>query len=100
MPIHSAASRSGSAQLTRTVVSACINAAGRPDFALSTISVPSSGPNLDFSFDALEDDLRERGYECPFVHFDETEAPPFLIRAVRRYLLLSPNRGTNVDVLT
>jgi hypothetical protein len=100
MPIHSAASRAGSAQLTRTVVSACINAACRPDFAVSTITVPSSGPNPEFPFDTLEADLRERGYECPFVHFDETEAPSFLIRAVRRYLILSQNRGANVDVLT
>ena len=89
MTISSTANRPAPKLHTHTVVSACINAAGRPDFALSTITFPSSGPNPDFSFDALEDDLRERGYECPFVHFVETEAPPFLIRAVRRYLLLS-----------
>ena len=89
MPTPSTANGPAPKLRTCTVVSACINAAGRPDFALSTIAVTSSEPKTELSLDALEDNLRERGYECPFVHFDETEAPPFLIRAVRRYLLLS-----------
>jgi hypothetical protein len=80
------AGRSASAYRILTVVSACINAAGQPDFALSEVLIPVGGPDWDVFYDHLEEDLRERGYECPFVHFDETEAPPFLIPAVRRYL--------------
>jgi hypothetical protein len=70
-----------------TVVSACINAAGLPDFALSTVD-RTPGDDLGVDYDLLEDDLRQRGYECPFVHFDETDAPAFLIPAVEQYLQL------------
>jgi hypothetical protein len=68
-----------------TIVSACINGAGQPDFALSIVTVRPDDP-CGVDYDALEDDLRERGYECPFVHFDETDAPAFLIPAVKQYL--------------
>ena len=62
------------------VVSACINAAGRPDFALSTLPAATAG-----DYEAIEEQLRQRGYECPFVHFDENEAPPYLFPAVESY---------------
>ena len=62
------------------VVSACIDAAGRPAFALSTLPATAA-----VDYDWIEEQLRQRGYECPFVHFDESEAPPFLIPAVERY---------------
>jgi hypothetical protein len=77
------------------VVTACMNANGSPEFAITTVSVTQDELDNGVHYYLVEADLLEAGYEEPFVHFDETESPPFLHAAVRRHLALSSNTTTN-----
>lgn len=69
-----------------TIVSACHNANGSPDFAITTVACTHEQVELGQHYDLAEDELGFRGYDMPFVHFDPWEIPKFLLPAVRRYL--------------
>ena len=75
-----------------SVVTACMNSSGLPEFALTTVEVTQEEQENGVHYYLVEADLLEAGYEEPFVHFDEMEAPPFLHAAVRRHLGQSPNK--------
>jgi hypothetical protein len=74
------------ARLAITVVTACLNAAGQSDFALMTVEATQDQIDDGDHFSAVESQLADRGYGGPFVHFDEDDAPDFLLPAVRQYL--------------
>ena len=69
-----------------TVVSACMSASGTPDFALNRVEVTQEEYENGVHYDLVEQRLARAGYEEPYVHFDEGEAPRFLVPAVRHYL--------------
>jgi hypothetical protein len=66
-----------------TVVSACRRADGCPDFAVTHVAVTQEEAENGIHYYLAEAELREAGYEEPFVHFDEDEAPAFLLPAVQ-----------------
>jgi hypothetical protein len=68
------------------IVSACTSSDGTPEFALTTVRATCDQFNNGEHYELTEDKLVEQGYESPFVHFDEVDAPGFLLPAVRRYL--------------
>lgn len=78
------------------IVTACVNANGTPEFVLNTVCVRPAEQDNGIHYYLAEADLLLSGYEPPFVHFDEFEAPPFLHSAVRRHLGLSPDPTTHV----
>ena len=71
-----------------SVVSACMNADGTPAFAVTEVSVTQEEAENGIHYYLAEAQLLEAGYEEPFVHFDQDEAPAFLHAAVREYLAL------------
>jgi hypothetical protein len=80
---------------TLTVVTACLNPAGFPDFALSEVEVTYEQYADGVHCDRVEQRLVADGYEEPFLHFDKREAPPFLLPAVRHYLGHGPFNPTS-----
>jgi len=74
------------------VVTACMRADGLPDFALTHVEVSPEEYDNGIHYYLAEAKLLERGFEEPFVHFDELEAPPFLHAAVKQYLRPSDAR--------
>jgi hypothetical protein len=71
---------------TVAIVTACMRSDGLPDFALTEVQVSPEEYQNGAHYDRAEARLVERGYEEPFVHFEELEAPAFLLPAVKRYL--------------
>lgn len=69
-----------------TVVSACMRKDGFPAFAIHQVEVTPDEAENGVHYYLVEADLLEAGFEEPFVHFDEHEAPPFLLPAVQAYL--------------
>ena len=69
-----------------TVVSAVMRPDGFPDFAITRVEVTQQEYDNAVHLYLAEADLLEAGFEEPFVHFSETEAPPFLLPAVQEYL--------------
>ncbi len=69
-----------------TVVTACLNASGMPDFAMNVAEVTAEEYENGIHLYFVEADLLEAGYEEPFVHFSDREAPAFLVPAVKEYL--------------
>jgi hypothetical protein len=72
------------------VVTACMNAAGEPDFAHNEVEVTHEEYENGLHYDLVEDRLTDAGYDEPFCHFDEFEAPSFLHPAARQYLCMPP----------
>ena len=68
------------------VVSTCMRPNGFPEFALNTVEVTSEEHENGVHYSLAEERLSSEGFEEPFVHFCESEAPPFLVPAVRAYL--------------
>ena len=68
------------------VVTACTRADGCPDFTFTEVEVTQQEYDNGVHYDLAAQSLAERGYEKPYVHFDDREAPPFLHKAVREYL--------------
>jgi hypothetical protein len=68
------------------VVSACMRADGCPDFAVTQVAVTHEEAENGIHYYLVEAELLEAGYEEPFVHFDEDEAPAFLLSAVQQHL--------------
>src|ERR1043165_1295581 len=75
---------------TVTIVTACMGADGLPTFALTEVAVTQEELDNGAHYYLAEAILLHRGYEEPYVHFDQTESPEFLHPAVRRYLGYSP----------
>lgn len=71
---------------TMTIVTACMNANGSPAFALNCVEVDPEEIANGIHYYLVEAELMEAGYEEPFCHFDEDEAPQFLHAAVRQHL--------------
>ena len=65
-----------------TVVIACRNANGSPDFVYTKVSVSQSQYDTGDHYDLAEEKALEDDYEGPFVCFDEVEMPEFLKQAV------------------
>lgn len=72
------------------VVTACMNADGTPDFAFNEVEVTHDEFENGIHYDLVEDRLADAGYDEPYLHFDEVEAPSFLHPAVRQYLHMPP----------
>jgi hypothetical protein len=75
---------------TIAVVTACMAADGTPDFALNEVEVTHDEYENGIHYYLAEAELIEAGYEEPYTHFDEFEAPAFLHLAVRQYLDVPP----------
>ena len=73
-----------------TIVSAVMRPDGSPDFALTEVEVTDDGRANGAHYALAEAELLARGFEEPFVHFDDAESPDFLHAAVRQYLGLPP----------
>ncbi len=73
------------------VVSACLNTSGTPDLALHEVEISYEEYTEGVHCNLVEEQLLAKDYEEPFLHFDEHEAPPFLVPAVQAYLDLSLN---------
>jgi hypothetical protein len=69
-----------------TIVTACMTAAGSPTFVLNEVEVTQEDYENGVHYYLAEADLLVAGYEEPYVHFDDREAPPFLIPAVKQHL--------------
>src|SRR5262249_3712604 len=74
-----------------TVVTACMTRDGLPDLVLTEVAVTPEEFDNGVHFYLVEARLAEGGYEEPYVHFADREAPAFLIPAVRQYLAASPD---------
>ena len=72
-----------------TVVTACMRADGLPGFAVTRVEVTREEYEEGIHYYLAAADLLEAGYDEPFVHFDEGEAPPFLLPAVTEHLGLA-----------
>jgi len=59
---------------------------GTPTFVLTSVAVTEQELENGVQYALVESQLFIDGYEEPFCHFDQDEAPPFLIPAVRAYL--------------
>lgn len=69
-----------------TVVTACMSRDGKPDFALNEVEVTHDEYENGVHYDLVEDRLTDAGYEEPYVHYDQTEGPAFLLPNVWSYL--------------
>ena len=69
-----------------TVVTACMRRDGTPAFALTEVVARPEQVDDGIHYYLVEAQLLEAGYEEPFVHFAEGEAPAFLFPAVKAYL--------------
>lgn len=76
-----------------TIVSAVMRRDGFPDFTVTQVEVTDDDFENGVHFYLAEADLLEAGYEEPFVHFADCEAPPFLLPAVREYLASDRREG-------
>ena len=65
-----------------TIVSAVMRPDGFADFAVTQVEVTQVEYENAIHLYLAEADLLEAGFEEPFVHFPEDEAPPFLLPAV------------------
>jgi hypothetical protein len=79
------------AKRTIAVVSACMTVAGLPDLALNQVEVTPEEVENGIHYCLAEAQLLRDGYEEPFVHFSEEEAPAFLHPAIRHHLGLPPS---------
>jgi hypothetical protein len=72
------------------IVTACMQADGRPTFALNEVQATPEQIENGLHYYFAEAQLLEDGFEEPFVHFDQAESPAFLHAAVRAHLGLPP----------
>ena len=78
------------------VVTACMRSDGTPAFVKTEVGVTDEQAANGEQFYLVEAELLEAGYEEPFVHFPEDEAPAFLFPAVET----SPGVETETIVLS
>jgi hypothetical protein len=72
-----------------TMVTACMNADGMSDFAVTTVAVTEEEAANGRHYELAEIQLLQSGKEEPFVHFSDSERPEFLLPAVCAYLGLT-----------
>ena len=68
------------------VVTAYVRPDGVPDFTLTEVEVTHEEHENGLHYDLVEAQLTERGFDEPLIHFDEFEAPTFLVPAVKEHL--------------
>jgi hypothetical protein len=68
------------------VISACMTRTGLPDLARSEVEVTAEEFENGAHYALAQRRLFAAGYEEPFVHFSDAEAPAFLLPAVRRHV--------------
>jgi hypothetical protein len=68
------------------IVTACMRPDGLPTFVLNEVVVSQDEIDNGIHYYLAEAQLMIDGYDEPYVHFDPTEAPPFLHAAVRQHL--------------
>jgi hypothetical protein len=68
------------------VVTAYVRPDGVPDFTLTEVEVTQDERENGVHYDLVEAQLGQAGHEEPLLHFDEIDAPSFLVPAVRQYL--------------
>ena len=78
------------------VVTACLNVSGLPEFVLNEVEVTAEEAANGVHYYLVEADLQQAGYEEPYTHFDQFEAPAFLHPAVRQHLSTSVNGSNKV----
>ena len=78
-----------SGKRTIAVVSACMQKDGTPTFAMNEVAVTYEDAENGIQYYLVEADLLEAGFEEPFVHFADDEAPPFLFPAVQESLAVA-----------
>ena len=71
---------------TIAIVTACTSADGTADFAFTEVEVTHDEYENGVHYDLVEDGLTDTRYEAPFCHFDQFDAPEFLLPAVKQYL--------------
>lgn len=71
---------------TVLLVSAVMRSDGFPDFVLTQVEVTPEEYDEGVHYLLADEALTQRGYEQPYVHFAESEMPPFLLPAVQQYL--------------
>ena len=71
-----------------TVISACHNANGEPDFAMTEVECTREQYDEGEHYEMAEEQLADNDYEPPFVHFDDMDRKriPWLTNAVKKYL--------------
>jgi len=80
-----------------TVVTACMEASGLPTFVRNEVEVTFDEYENGLHYYFAEAKLQEHGYEEPYCHFDQWEAPAFLLAAVPPQVAASL---TAADLLT
>lgn len=66
------------------VVSACMSRDGTPGFVWNEVELTHEEYEEGLHYQLAMDRLLDSGYEEPFVHFDQFEAPAFLHPAVQQ----------------
>ena len=66
------------------VVTACCDALGKPVLVMNTVMADENEVAACCHFDRAARLLRNRGYQQPFVHFDEEDGPTWLLEAMRK----------------
>jgi hypothetical protein len=89
-----------SAKFPIAVVSACMSSQGTPAFTLYEVEVTPDEYANGVHYSRVEEYLADDGYEEPYVHFDEPEAPPFLFPAVREHLGLPARNSQQSNALS
>jgi len=82
---------------TVTVVTAHLRTDGIPDFTSTEVEVTHEEYENGVHYDLVEAQLGQSGYEEPLVHFDEFEAPSFLVPAVKAHLESLDTSGAQAD---
>jgi len=78
------------------VATACIGSDGVPTFAYTEVAVTLEEYRNGIHVDLVEERLVAGHCDEPYVHFDDIDAPPFLISAVREHLGLKAGQGPKV----
>ena len=73
------------------VISACMRRDGTPTFARNEVAVTTEEVENGVHYYLVERELFNQGYEEPYVHFSQAEAPSFLFPAVEQFLGIDAN---------
>lgn len=65
------------------VITACCDANGKPVLVLNEVLADENDLALGCHYDRVAQKLRNRGYNQPFVHFDEQDGPAWLFEKKR-----------------
>jgi hypothetical protein len=79
------------------VVTTYMRPDGVPDFTINQVEVTEDEHANGVHYELVEAILAEAGFEEPLIHFDQLEAPPFLVAAVKQYLESTTNVSHKPD---